>query len=188
MTSDDRQKWDDRYTNDHNWQRDRRPFPWLVEHTPPSHGGLALDLACGLGHDAVFLAQKGYRVVAIDGSRVGLARGLASAREVGVDGQVLFAQADLDHFRPAVDRFELVCVLRFLSRDLFPWLLRALKPGGRLIYATLNWRWSETHPEVNPDFLLKPGELLGAFPGLDVIEHQENAEMSYLAAFKGPSR
>jgi len=184
MTSDDRQKWDERYTNDENWQRDRRPLPWLVEHAPPSEDGLALDLACGLGHNAVFLAQRGYRVVAVDGSRVGLGRGLASAREAGVSDRILFVWSDLDTFRPPSERFELVCVLRFLSRELFPWLVRALKPGGRLIYATLNWRWAESYPEVNPDFLLQPGELLDAFGGLDVIAHQEDDEMSYIAAFK----
>lgn len=188
MTQDDRAKWDDRYTSDPLWQRDRRPFPWLVEHVQPSDGGLALDLACGLGQNAVFLARQGYRVIAVDGSGVGLRRGLAAAREESLADRILFVQADLDSFRPTPGCCDLICVIRFLSRELFPWLVAALRPGGLLIYATLNWRWGETHPEVNPDFLLKPGELLGAFPDLELVDHRENAEMSYCAAFKAPAR
>jgi len=188
MTGEDRLKWDDRYASDPNWQRDRRPFPWLAGYAPRSEGGPALDLACGLGQNAVFLARQGYRVVAIDGSRVGLRRGQTSAREAGQADRILFVQADLDQFRPIPNSCDLLCVIRFLSREIFPYLTTALKPGGRLIYATLNWRWAETHPEVNPDFLLRPGELLDAFPGLALIDHREDAEMSYAAFFKAPAR
>jgi SAM-dependent methyltransferase len=188
MTQEDRIKWDDRYEADPQWQRDRRPFPWLVEHAPRSEGGLALDLACGLGQNAVYLAQQGYQVVAVDGSRVGLSRGQISARKQGQAGRILFVQADLDAFRPTPACCDLLCVIRFLSRDLFPWLVSALRPGGVLIYATLNWRWGEIHPEVNPDFLLRPGELPGVFPGLSLLDHREDDDMSYAAFFKAPAR
>jgi SAM-dependent methyltransferase len=187
MTCDDRQKWDNRYANDKVWQRAHDPLPWLVEHVRSDQNGVALDLACGLGHNALWLARQGYRVLAVDGSMVGLRRGLAAVRDQGLAGQVRFAQADLDCFRPPAGCCDLVCVLRFLNRDLFPWLIAALRPGGLLVVATLNWRWSDTSPDTDPEYLLKPGELLRAFPGLQVIDHLEEADMSYLAAFKPPT-
>jgi len=189
MTSADRLKWDERYAADPDWRRERQPpHPWLVGHTPRSSGGLALDLACGLGQNALFLARQGYRVTGVDLSHVGLTAGQDMARQAGLADQILFAQADLDQFRPPAARFELVCVLRFLSRDLFPWLARALKPGGRLVYATLNQGWARTRPEINPEFLLYPGELLTAFPGLDVLDQAEDDEMSYIACCKPAGR
>jgi len=188
MTHEDRQRWDDRYRAADDWQTENQPFPWLVSHVPaghgslPLHGGLALDLACGLGHNAIWLAGQGYRVVGMDVSRVGLMRAAESARQRGVADRVAFVQADLDAFRPAPDSVDLISVIRYLNRAMFPALAAALRPGGVLIYATFNASRSETHSDVNPAYLLQPGELRTAFPGLVVTDSDERDGMSYLAA------
>jgi tellurite methyltransferase len=96
--------------------------------------------------------------------------------------RLLCVQADLDRFRFPPAAFDLICVFRFLNRGLFPALVRGLKPGGLLIYETFNWRWIEERPDVNPDYMLRPGELLEAFGGLDVVVHSEQGVRSQLVA------
>lgn len=184
MSRDERERWDARYQTDARWSVDHLPFPWLVEHAPPSPNGLALDIACGLGHNALWLARQGYRVLGVDISLVALRRGLNAARSQRLDGRVLFAQVDMEHFRPPRASFELIGVIRFLNRDLFPAIVTALKPGGLLIYATLNWRYAEFSPETSTTYLLSPGELEEAFGALEIKEVCERGDMSFLAARK----
>lgn len=189
MAREDRQRWDQRYQEPH-YASEREPFPLIVQHVQPlasnasGNDGLALDLACGLGHNAVWLARQGYRVLAVDGSLVALRRGLRAARHHGLNDRILFVLADLDHFRPPADCFSLICVIRFLSRGLFPAIRAALKPGGLLIYASLNWHCTETRPDIAPQYLLGPGELLEAFGDYDVIAASEEGDLSSLVARK----
>jgi len=184
MSRDERTRWDDRYQTDERWRVDHAPFPWLVEHTPPTQNGLALDIACGLGHNGLWLAGQGYRVIGVDISLVALRRGLKAARCQNLDKRVLFAQVDMDHFRPSPASFDLIGVARFLNRDLFPAIISALKPGGLLLYATLNWRYAEFSPETPSVYLLSPGELEQAFATLEIMEACERGDMSFLMARK----
>ncbi len=186
MSRADRERWDERYQTE-KWDTEHEPFPVLVKYADRRMGGLALDLACGLGHNSVWLARHGYRVLGVDISRVALERGLAAARCQGVADSILFVEADLEHFRVPPERFDLIGVIRFLNRDMFPNIQAALKPGGQLIYATLNWRWLISHPETERRYLLEPGELLSAFSGLDVIVHSEEGDLSHLVARKPTS-
>jgi hypothetical protein len=75
-------------------------------------------------------------------------------------------------------------MIRFLNRDLFPWLVRALKPGGLLMIATLNWRFAHENPDTPRQYLLNPDELRLAFPALHLELYQEEEDMSYLRARK----
>ncbi len=181
MSQDDRARWDDRYRSP-KWDSEHAPFPVLLAHASPTEGSLALDLACGLGHNALWLAGHGCRVLGVDISRVALGRALAAARQQGLAGRVLFVEADLDRFALLPGRFDLVIVIRFLSRRLFPAIQAALKPGGQLIYATLNWRWLESHPDTDPRYLLEPGELRRAFGELDIVTFSEEGDLSWLVA------
>jgi tellurite methyltransferase len=182
MTREDRARWDARYAA-FDPGEEKPPHPLLIEHASAITGGAALDVACGRGRDALWLAWHGFRpVVAADVSRVALRHVLNIARQRGLAERLLCVQADLDRFRfpPAV--FDLICVFRFLNRGLFPALVRSLKPSGLLIYETFNWRWAEERPGANPDYMLRPGELLEAFGDLDVIVHSEQGVRSQLVA------
>jgi SAM-dependent methyltransferase len=189
MTREDRQRWDQRYQEPHYWG-EREPFPLIVQYAqPPARQAneghrLALDLACGLGHNAIWLARQGYHVLAVDGSLVALRRGLKTACRHSLSDNILFVLADLDHFCLPADRFSLICVVRFLSRKLFPAIRAALKPGGMLIYASLNWRCSETRPDIAAEYLLGPGELLDTFGDYEVIAASEEGDLSSLVARK----
>ena len=173
MGADDRRRWDDKYGT--------RAVPdeltvdtWLLEQSHFLPVGRALELACGLGQNAISLAIEGWQVDAVDISPVGLklAAELASRKSVDVNWTV----ADLDEFQPAAGAYDLVCVFRFLDRPRLPAAIEAaLAPGGTLLYETftqnhLNRPGSHMR---NPDFALAPGELPRLFPGLTVIEYSE---------------
>jgi SAM-dependent methyltransferase len=104
----DRSVWDRRYAaGAFVWTV--RPNRLLVQETQAFPPGRALDLACGEGRNAVWLAEQGWRVTGVDFSQVGLekARRLAAAR--GVEGD--WVAADLLEYRPEPRAFDLVLVL-----------------------------------------------------------------------------
>jgi len=148
------------------------PAPFLVEHASLLAPGRTLDLAAGSGRNAVFLASRGHRVLAVDVSREALKT--VRQRAPTIDS----AQVDLDHpcFRPAsVDN--VVCV-NFLDRRLFPEILRWIRPGGVLLYDTfLIDQCAVGHPR-NPAFLLERGELLERLSGERVLRYREGAVRS----------
>lgn len=123
-------------------------------------GGRVLDLACGGGRHARLLARMGHRVEAVD-------RDLdALSRLAGVDG-VCARAADLEGqpwpFAPA--SFQGVVVTNYLHRPLLADLVGALAPGGVLIYETFAAGNERYGRPGNPDFLLRPGELLEVVRG-----------------------
>ena len=167
MTLADRDRWDRKYSAG-NPNPAFAPEPILAAQAQLLDGrGIALDVACGVGHNALFLARRGYEVVAVDGSPVGL----RYAREAlaGTNLRVRLVAADLDRFLPPQDYFSLVVVIRFLSRPLIPRLKRALVPGGLVIYQTFNRNRLAAHPAFHEEYLLQPGELARRFADFECI-------------------
>lgn len=184
MSKADRERWDERY-EDEKWKAMmKQPYPLVQATVRPVEQGLALDVACGLGQNTLWLARQGYHAIGIDVSRVALEHAQATARQAGLDDRVLFAQADLDRYRPPAGMFDLIIVIRYLNRALFPALIDALKPGGLLIYATLNWLRAETHPDAPREYLLNPGELSTAFAALEILHDEQIGDHSELVARK----
>lgn len=137
-------------------------------------GGRALDLACGSGQVAVWLAQRGFDVDAVDVSPVALAAGAELAMAHGVT--VHWTESDLDDGLPA-GRYDVIVCQRFRDPDLYPALGDALRPGGLLVMTVL----SEVGDEGGR-FRAVPGELLAAFGELDVLHHDErDGEATLLA-------
>lgn len=150
------------------------PSPALVEalQIDPPPAGSALDVACGAGRNAVYLALRGYAVTAIDILPDALARTADLASRSGV--QVNCIQRDVSA-RGALDGLtaDLVVVVRFLDRALFGQLQRAVRPGGMLVYETFTLLQAEHGHPRNPKHLLEPGELAGAFPRLQTRLYRE---------------
>ena len=148
------------------------PAPFLVEHASLLAPGRTLDLAAGSGRNAVFLASRGHRVLAVDVSLEALQTLRRRAPAIAS------AQVDLDRpcFRPgSVDN--VVCV-NFLDRRLFPEILGWIRPGGVLLYDTfLIDQRAVGHPR-NPAFLLERGELLERLSGERVLHYREGAVRS----------
>ena len=168
-----REKWDARY-------REARgappPLPLLSDHAhllPPT--GHALELACGLGANALFLAERGLAVNAWDLSPVAIERLRHSAaeREVTLQAEV----RDILQAPPAAGQFDVIVVAHFLDRRLVPAITAALRPGGLLFYQT--WSREALGPggPRNPAFRLARNELLQLFAGLTLIHYHEEGRI-----------
>ncbi len=182
------QSWDARYRSE-PYPSGVEPTAFLEEVLPLLPRDRALDLATGSGRNAAFLAANGWRVVGVDASRVALESAAALASERGIPVQrisaqaiprppkapgVLLVEADLEGAVLPASQFDLVVCCQYLQRSLFDAMERTLRPGGVLIFETytLDQLRSGRGP-VNPDHLLRPGELLTLFPRLESLFYRE---------------
>jgi rhodanese-related sulfurtransferase len=150
------------------------PSSWLIANTSlVLPGARTLDVACGRGRHALLLASAGYRVRALDrnATRVERLGALARRLRLPLDANVV----DLENGRAELgnEEWDLVLVFRFLHRPLFPALVRALRPGGVLLYETFTKDQARHGSPSNPEFLLEPGELPGLVAPLEVIRQRE---------------
>jgi len=147
------------------------PSPWVVRHAQsiPARGKV-LDLACGSGRHARFLAGLGYPVLAVDRDAEALA-GLST-----IEG-ITTRQLDLEgeEWPLAGQVFDGVVVTNYLWRPRLPDVLALLAPGGVLIYETFMVGNAAYGKPSNPDFLLQAGELrqLAAAAGLREVDYAE---------------
>ncbi len=168
MARADRERWDQRYTSPRGGLL-RGPHALLTQYAPPPPPkARALELACGLGRDALWLAERGYTVDALDISFNALRQARAEMLRRGVRN-VNFIQADLDEFTLPFYAYDLVLVFRFLDRRLFPEIRRRVRPGGLVIYETRNVRHAQEHPEAPRAHMLEVGELPRHFAGWEVL-------------------
>jgi SAM-dependent methyltransferase len=150
------------------------PLPGAIAGVAP---GLALDLACGAGRHAIFLAEQGWTVRAIDGSRAGLRRLADEARRRNVADRIDIRAADLESEGFALEReaYDLVCDFYFLHRPLFEQIRRAVRPGGLFVAAI---HVEDPGGSAAPHgFLLAPGELQALVHGWgwEVLHAREGA-------------
>jgi SAM-dependent methyltransferase len=139
------------------------PSEWVMRWGGLIKAGTLLDVACGSGRHSRFFLSKGFKVVAIDRDP----QDIRGAR---------FIQADLEDGSPwplPGEQFEGVVVTNYLHRPLFETLRQSLKEGGILIYETFMVGNERHGKPSNPAFLLRPGELLQAFKGLEVLGFEE---------------
>lgn len=168
LAKPDRERWERKYAAG-NPNAAFVPDPLLVRHAQLFNGdGWALDAACGVGQNAIWLAQRGYEVLAVDGSLAGLRYGREA--NAGADVRVHFVAADLDRFVLLEDTFALIIVFRYLDRALVPRLKRAVVPGGLIVYETFNVNRLRSAPQMTRSYLLDPGELARLFADFDAIE------------------
>ncbi len=162
----DRIKWNKRYLKKDPGQL----VPGIVrDYIDRASVGRALDIACGNGAVSLFLAERGYTVDAVDISDVALAA--FAAQHPAIQGIC----ADLDTFDLSVGRYCLITNLRYLNRQLFPQIIKALLPGGMLMFETfLKSRENEIDSGFKREYLLDEKELLGAFAPLDILYYEES--------------
>lgn len=143
------------------------PSPWIVRfaHLVPA-GGPVLDLACGRGRHLRWFAGRGHPVVGVDRDPEALA---------GLQGVGELLQADIENgpWPLAGRQFAAVVVTNYLWRPLFPHILESVAPGGVLLHETFALGNETVGKPSRPDFLLAPGELLRAYPGLRVVAYED---------------
>lgn len=169
--------WNTRYAS-----AERGEAAWVVReyaHLLPARGN-ALDLACGLGANALFLAERGLDVSAWDSASVAIERVQAEAVARGLN--VTASVRDVLHQPPAAASFDVIVVAHFLARALFPALIAALRPGGVLFYQTFTTQRVEgLDTPSNPDFVLAPNELLQRCQPLRILAYREDGLAGDLA-------
>ena len=145
-----------------------RKYSYLL----PSQG-IALDLACGQGGNALFLAQAGLDVMAWDSSSVAICQlsERATANKLVIDSQV----RDVIVSPPDKNSLDVLVVSFFLERGLCSLLYAALKPRGLLFYQTYCQQKTHDRGPTNPDFLLTDNELLQLFSQMKVRIYQQDA-------------
>ena len=138
-------------------------------------GARVLDVACGSGRHLRWFAQRGCSVTGID--RDGAALAAARDSDAALRGAQLI-EADIENgpWPLPHSRFDAVVVTNYLWRALLPTLVESVDSGGVLIYETFAVGHERFGKPSNPNFLLRPGELLAAVQGLRVIAFEDGLE------------
>ncbi len=140
--------------------------PWIDKFLPPATGCAgqrALDVACGSGRHLQLARQRGYRVTGIDRD-TGRARGRGFDADTGIE----LIEADLEDGRPfpaEAGTYAAVIVANYLWRPILPDIIGCVARDGVLLYETFGIGNERFGKPSNPDFLLRPGELIEATAG-----------------------
>lgn len=171
-----RLKWDGRYAEAAIGEAP--PLEVLAEyaHLLPSHGD-ALDLACGLGGSALFLARRGLHTAAWDISAVAVDALRRSAGDLPLIAEV----RDVAASPPLPETFDVICVGHFLDRALCPAIAAALRPGGLLFYQTFTRERVDEGGPSSERFRLETNELLRLFPQLIVRVYRDEGRLGDIA-------
>lgn len=150
------------------------PVEFLRSHIDALPKGKALCLAAGEGRNAVYLAQQGYEVTAMDASQKGLEKAatLALQRGVTINTEVGDLQGG---YEMGIEKYDLITNFYYHDTSMLSAVMRALKPGGVFILQNFSSEQLETNRfgPKNPDYLVKPNELLDYFAGHRIIYYED---------------
>ena len=172
----DRQEWDERYATDELiWRAE--PNRFLVEEVTGMEPGRALDLACGEGRNAIWLAERGWAVTGVDFSSVGLAKARRLAAQRGIDAT--WIEEDVVAWDPPRESFDLVLVFYLQlpnadRRRALAGAAGALVPGGTIVvvgHDSTNLSDGHGGPK-DPAVLYGPEDLVSDLAGLEVVRAQ----------------
>ncbi len=168
-----RQYWNERHAAA-TWREE--PAAWLLEQgelLEAQPRGRALDIACGEGRNAFFLAELGFEVDALDISDVAVARVRELIAERGAPVTVQRTDLAAGAAFPRSD-YQVVIDFFYRERSLFEPTARALAPGGLLVFETfVGARPEPPAKSFGPRFGLEPGELRRAFAALELLRYEE---------------
>ncbi|MGR8931504.1 MAG: class I SAM-dependent methyltransferase [Gammaproteobacteria bacterium] len=169
-------KWDRLYANNRTTPKPAEVLETHQELLPKR--GKALDLACGLGGNAILLAGCGLSVDAWDISGFALSHleEEATRRRLTVTCRQCSIASDI----MPTHCYDVIVISRFLDRSLSNEIMAALKPAGLLFYQTFTRTKTDDSGPNNPDYLLNRNELLRLFAPLTVVYYQEYARIGDL--------
>jgi len=185
MSAEDRIRWDKIY-RERKGKAFPKPDPLLYEYVPPvprRDEHRALDLAGGIGQNALWLATQGYVVDLMDVSRIALTRARVEMAMRNLRN-INLLQVDLDDYTLKENYYDVLIIFRYLKRSAWDQIRASVVPGGRLIYESLNLNYLELVPEFNAEFLLHPGELADIFSLWNIIYEEDEEHISRIVAVK----
>ncbi|HWF36990.1 MAG TPA: methyltransferase domain-containing protein [Candidatus Acidoferrales bacterium] len=165
--------WNDRYRTGDRAAGDLEPSPnpLLADTAAKLPPGKALDLACGTGRNAVWLAERGWQVTAVDGASaaIELLHQRAAARGVSVEAHV--ANLEKNEFRIEPAAWDFIAMCFYLQVSLFEPSKRGLRPGGIVLVIV-----HITAPDEKPtEHRLRPSELKNYFSDFEILHYREGA-------------
>lgn len=150
------------------------PAGWLLDNVDLLRPGMrVLDVAAGRGRHALLLAGAGCAVTAIDRDAARMTRLAAMAARLGLSVETEVRDLETGDVDLGDGRFDAVVVVHYLHRPLMPALVRAVAPGGALLYETFTTAQAARGKPTSPAHLLEPGELPLLVAPLDVIRQRE---------------
>ena len=165
---EDKERWNKRYQE--------KPFRDYVEPIVQKYAklakiGKALDIACGQGRNAKFLAELGFEVDGVDLSDYALS-------QIEAHSKIHTIEADLDGYVLEKNRYDLIININYLNRNFFHQIKEALKVGGVVIFETFIIAHGDFDNPQNPEYLLRKNELLHAFLSLDILYYEERDDIN----------
>ena len=175
MSDYERQKWERRWA-DLDPDIVREPTSTLTILALVTNGGEAMDLACGDGRNAIYLAQRGFRVHALDISSKAL--DMVNERARDLDLAVVTELADIDEHTFLEDSYDLVNISFYVNRspELNLSIKQALRPGGFIVQEQHCDSEFDVAGPAEERFRLRPGELLNLFRDFHVRFYSETLE------------
>lgn len=170
--TDSQQKWNKRYQADVVVYPEPARVLTQNQHLLPRQGR-ALDLACGLGANALLLARLGLQAHAWDISNEALVKLSAEAQRRQLE--MLTEQRDVTIAPPGANTFDVIVISHFLERQICPDIANAVKPNGLVFYQTYCRDKVDNKGPQNPEFLLADNELLQLFDGLKIRVYREES-------------
>lgn len=167
------EQWDKRFSRD-MYLYGKEPVEFLRTRIGDLPMGKALCLAAGEGRNAVYLAKQGYDVTAMDPSPKGLEKASALATERGVT--IKTEVGDLQEgYEMGVEKYDLITDFYYHDTGMLPDVMRALKPGGMFVLQNFSIQQLDTNRfgPKNPDYLVKPNELLDIFSDYRIIFYED---------------
>ena len=163
--------WNERYqSREHTAEDlDAAPTPLLVSTASNLVPGKALDLACGTGRNALWLAEHGWEVTAVDGASAAIEILQTRAMERALKIDAIIADLEKGEFEIKPSRWDLITICYYLQRDLFEPAKRGVAPGGLLISIV---HITEPGEEESP-YRLRPGQLEKYLAGWEILHRHE---------------
>ncbi|NNE38314.1 MAG: methyltransferase domain-containing protein [Gammaproteobacteria bacterium] len=182
MSEDIGQKWDEKYLSRKDLSG--KPADVLTSnlHLLPKQG-IALDLACGPGGNAIFLAEHGLDTYAWDISKVALSHLNHTAVNKGLGIKAEYR--DVIKNPPETASFDVIVVSNFLDRSIIPDIIAALNPDGLMYYQTFTIERTKKPAPDNPAYKLNPNELLGLLSGLTIRYYREDGDTGTDEEYQG---
>lgn len=173
----DKDRWNEKYGTE-AYIFGTEPVAFLKQNIQLLPKGKALDIAMGEGRNGVYLATQGFEVVGVDISEKGLAKARQLAKQNGVTIETRVV--DLEGHQLEKNAYDVILLMYYMQRDLWPQIRDALKPGGMAVIETYNVDHLK-HQKFNPKWLLNTNELLDAFRDMKIIRYQayEDEDQAY---------
>lgn len=172
--TDDKSKWDQRYSKQ-NFVYGKLPSKFLAEnYSYIKTGSSVLDMGMGEGRNAVFLAQKGYKVTGVDISSIAVRKANLLAKEYDV--RIRTITASLESYSIPDESLDAIICFYYVDRALITKMVKWLKPGGVIFYEAYTTEQKKLDKkyakEADSSFVQKQ-ELLKLFPGMQVLKFEE---------------